>query len=122
MSREHLDYGHRVPSTEEERRLIAAAKLAHIDAQAEFFAAFGVNAADAASMEEFKDVIRFARSLKKRPELWQELDFLHSLRSGSIKAWSRFYLAIVTLAAAGVVWSAIAAFKAWIATFAGTPH
>ena len=119
----HLDYEHRVPTTEEERQAIATAKLALNDAQNEFFASFGVNRANAESMEEFRDVVRMMRALKKRPELWQELDFLHSLRSGSIKAWSRFSLAIVTLAAAGVVWGAIAAFKAWVATWLpGAPH
>lgn len=117
----HRDYEKRVDSTEEERQHVAAAKLAVIDAQAEFFASFGVNVSNTESVEEFRDVVRMMRALKKRPELWQDLDFLHSVRSGSIKAWSRFALSIITLVAGGVVWALVAAIKAWVATLTHNP-
>lgn len=94
---DHLDYEHRVASTEAERQALATAKLALNDAQNEFFASFGVNRANVESMEDFKENLRMMRELRKRPELWQDLDFLHAARSGVGKAGSRFILTIITL-------------------------
>jgi hypothetical protein len=111
---EHRDYERRVASSEEERLAVASAKLAVIDALADIFSSFGINKANSDSMEEFKESLRFLRLLRKRPELWQDLDFLHSLRAGSIKAWSRFALALITIFAGGVAWAIITIFKTWL--------
>ncbi len=91
------DYEHRVPSTEVERLAVAASKLAVNDALNELFTQMGVNRANFDSMEAFKKDIQFIRSLRKRNEIWSDLEFLHGVRTGSAKAGARFALALVTI-------------------------
>lgn len=91
------DYENRVPSTEVERIAVAAAKLACTDALNELFAQMGVNRANFESMDSFRKDIVFIRQLRKRTEIWNDLEFLRGVRMGSAKAGARFAMALVTI-------------------------
>ena len=93
----HKEYENRLETTEQERIALAAAKLAVNDALNELFAQLGVNRASIESMTQFRKDLEFARHLRKRPELWEDLSFLTSVRSGSAKAGSRFLMALITI-------------------------
>jgi hypothetical protein len=98
----HRDYENRVPTTEAERIAITAAKLAVNDAMNELFAQLGVARGSVESMEEFKADIRFARALRKRPEIWLDIEFIHALRCGSAKAGSRVFFTLLTIITVGI--------------------
>lgn len=86
-----------ISTTEAERIAVAAAKLASNDALNELMATFGVARGNVESVEKFKEDLRTARKLKERPDLWLDLDFLHAMRSGSVKAAARVGLTILTI-------------------------
>jgi hypothetical protein len=118
---QHRDYEKRVPSTEMERLAVAAAKLACTDALNELFAQMGINRADFEAMESFREDVKFIRSLRKRKELWSDLSFLNSLRSGSVKAGTRFAMALITIIAGGFAYGMYSWFQAWIRTVSALP-
>jgi hypothetical protein len=110
----HQDYEHRVSTTEAERIALAASKLAGNDILNETFALFGVARGNVESVEEFKKDLMFVRTLRKRPELWQDVEFLHALRQGSLKAGSRVFFTILTIVTGGVVVGFWAWFWNWV--------
>lgn len=115
-------YEKRVSITEAERQAIATAKVALTDAFAELFKALGINYANEESMEEFRKDLKFLRSLRKRPEVWDDLRFLTHARTGIVKTGWRFFLALITIMAGGFAYGMLLAFKAWIDLLIGKPH
>lgn len=95
---EHLDYENRVPSTEAERIAIAVAKLAVNDALNELLALLGVARGNQDSINELR----------------ADLVFIRSIRQGSVKAGSRFFLTIVTLFAGGVAYGFVDWLRTWL--------
>lgn len=91
------DYEKRVETTEAERIAVAAAKLASNDALNELMASFGVARGNVESVEKFRSDLHFLRALHARPEIWNDLDFLNAMRTGSVKAAARVGLTILTL-------------------------
>lgn len=118
----HRDYEKRVTITDAETRAIALVKLALNDSQQEFYRDFGVNRADAEAMEEFRRDMRFVRQFRQRKGIYDDLAFLNAARTTTVKAGMRFFMAVVTLMAAGFVAGIIFAFKAWIDVLINRPH
>ena len=108
---EHLDYEHRVDSTEAERIALAAAKLATTDALNELLATFGVSRGNAESVERFRQNLMFLRQMHEREEIWQDLDFLSAMRNGSVKAAARVGLTIITLLTGALAYGVVAWLK-----------
>lgn len=76
---------------------LAAAKVATTDALNELMATFGVARGSVDSVERFREDLLFLRQLRQRKEVWQDLDFLCAMRSGSVKAAARVGLTLLTL-------------------------
>lgn len=76
---------------------MTAAKVATTDALNELLATLGIARGNTESVENFKKDLFFLRQLRERKEVWQDLDFLAAMRSGSLKAAARVGLTILTL-------------------------
>lgn len=107
-------YEDRVKSTEAERIAIVAAKLAVTDAMTEMWAAFGVDRSNFESIEAFKSDLRFVRQVRKRDGIWHDLDFIRTVRNGSVSAGRRFVLAVVLVIATSFAVGAGSALKDWV--------
>ena len=108
------DYDQRVETTDAERIALAAAKLVGNDLLNEMYASFGVNRADVESMKKFRKDLEFIRTLRERDDIVKDLEFLTSVREGSIKAGSRFVLALITIFAASFAWGMATGFREWL--------
>lgn len=98
MPSEHKDYQNMIPITEAERMVVAAQKLAYNDSLNEVFAQLGIARGNQESMNEFR----------------ADQVFIRSIRHGSVKAGSRFFLTIITLMAGGFAYGLVEAFRTWI--------
>lgn len=107
----HRDYEARVATTEAERIAIAAAKVATTDALNELLGTLGIARGNVESVERFRKDLMFLRQLREREEIWQDLDFLAAMRSGSLKAAARVGLTILTLLTGAFAWGMLAWLK-----------
>lgn len=115
----HLDYEGHVSTTESERRAIAAAKVATTDALNELLQTLGIARGNAESVDRFREDLLFLRQLRQRREIWQDLDFLAAMRSGSVKAAARVGLTILTLLTGALAYGIVQ----WLRTSLGqAPH